>query len=359
MKNLTTLLILTIALVNFGNAQTKTVQPETLIKQSEKYLEEYEFEKAVAAADQALQKIQSARQKSPAKLAAVYFLYGKIYEEGLYLDKAIESYTKAINFDSKQAEFYSRRAYVYQYTGEVEKADADFAKVQQMLFNGNTTDGFIGSGTGIGYTNGGLVREIPEKYQIIPFKEVWGYPQFVTVKDLNKDGKISDEEIRKAYISRLLKLNKLVQFNPESDLALWKRGDLYLQMNELSNQLFWVSAEIDFLNAYDLNPRYEYLNNVGVVRAKRNNQTNYEFAVKRFTDAIEINSETAEVFYNRGLAYLKLNETEKAAADFTQTIKLDPRFALAYKSRAKAFRALNKTAEAEADEATLTKLGYK
>jgi tetratricopeptide (TPR) repeat protein len=356
MKNLTVLLILTLALINFGYAQTRTIQPATLIKQGEAFLEEYEFEKAVAAADQALQKIQSARRKSPANLAAVYFLYGKIYEEGLYLDKAIEAYTKAIKFDSKQALVYSRRGNVYKYTGEFEKADADFAKAQQRVSGRYTT--IIGDSDSIGVGRGSL-REIPEVFQIIHFKEVWGYPQFVTVIDLNTDGEISGEETRSAYISRLFKLNKLVRFNPKSDLALWKRGDLFLQMNELSNQLFLVSAETDFLNAYDLNPRFEYLNNVGAVRAKRDNQTNYEFAVKRFTDAIQINDQSTEVFYNRGLAYLKLNETEKAAADFTEAINLNPQSALAYKSRAKAFRAIGKTSEADADENTLTKLGYK
>lgn len=74
MKNLITFLILTIALVNFGYAQTKTSQSEALIKQSEAYLEEYEFEKALTVADKALQSIQSARRKSPALLAAVHFL---------------------------------------------------------------------------------------------------------------------------------------------------------------------------------------------------------------------------------------------------------------------------------------------
>lgn len=356
MKSLTVLSILTLALLNFGYAQTRTIQPATLIKQGEAHLEEYEFEKAIAAADSALQKVQSAKRKSPANLAAVYFLYGKIYEEGLYLDKAIEAYTKAIKFDSKQALIFSRRGYVYKYTGEFEKADADFAKAQQIVSDGYRT--ILGDSDSIGVGRGSL-REIPEVFQIIHFKEVWGYPQFVTVKDLNADGEISGEETRSAYISWLSKLNKLVRFNPKSDLALWKRGDLFLQMNELSNQLFWVSAETDFLNAFDLNPRYEYLNNVGVNRAQRNNQANYEFAVKRFTDAIQINGESAEVFYNRGLAYLKLNENEKAAADFTKAVELDSRFALAYKSRAKAFRALGKTSEADTDENTLAKLGYK
>lgn len=357
MKNLIALLTLTLALVNFGDAQTKTSQPAILIKQGEAYLEEYEFEKAVASADSALQKIQSAKRKSPAMLGAVYFLYGRIYEEELYLNKAIEAYTKAIKFAPKNKDIYERRGNVYQYIGETEKAEADFKKYMQIEYPRGRI--LIGDSNPIISAQSKPAVEISEVFQIIRYKEVKGGYQYVYRKDANLDGKTSAEETRNAYISRLSKLNKLVRFNPQSDLALWKRGDLYLQINELSNQLFWISAEADFLNAYDLNPRYEYLNNVGVVRAKRDNQTNYGFAVKYFTDAIQINSKSIEVFYNRGLAYLKLNENEKAAADLTQVIELDPQFALAYKSRAKAFRAAGKTAEAEADENTLTKLGYK
>jgi tetratricopeptide (TPR) repeat protein len=203
------------------------------------------------------------------------------------------------------------------------------------------------------------VIELPEEFQIIRFIEVSGFIEGIAITDENQDGKISAEEIRNSHILQLYKLNKLVKFNPKSDLALWKRGDLFLQINELSNQVFWISAESDFLNAFDLNPRFEYLNNVGVVRAKRDNKTNYEFAVKRFSDAIQINNKSVEAIYNRGLSYRKLNENEKAVADFTEVTKLNPNFLLAYKSRAIAFRAVGKTAEAEADERAAKRLEEK
>jgi tetratricopeptide (TPR) repeat protein len=340
------ILILTVA--NICVAQT---QPEPLLKRGTVYLESYEFEKALAAADQALQKLKSGKRKSPALLASVYFFYGEIYEKGFYLEKAIEAYTTALKFNPKKSAFYERRGRIYQYIGETEKADADFDKADSLIKTGKNS---TSPGTDVIRISADSDPAIPaENFQVIRFKELSGFIKEITIIDADKDGKISDEEIRKPYLFQLLKLHNLVRFNPKSDLALWKRGDLFLQINELSQQLFWVSAVSDFTNAFELNPRFEYLNNRGVVRAKRDNKANYEFAVKDFSEAIGINPHSIEAFYNRGLSYLKLAENENAVADFTEVIKLNPKFLLAYKSRARAFRLLGKTVEAEADEKML------
>jgi tetratricopeptide (TPR) repeat protein len=278
----------------------------------------------------------------------------------LYLDKAIEAYINALKFDPKNKNIYKHRGDIYQYIGETEKADADFKQAFQIEYpNDRSLSGRILIGGDSIKTVKNSAIEYPEEFQIIRFTEVSGNIEGLAIMDENNDGKISDEEVRKPYTSQLLKLHKLVKFNPKSDLALWKRGDLFLEINELSNQLFWISAVSDFLNAFDINPRFEYLNNAGVVRAKRDNKTNYEFAVKYFTDAIQLNNQSYEVFYNRGLAYLKLNENDKSIADFTEVMKLRPNFVLAYKSRAKAYRKLGKTAEAEADERAAKRLEEK
>lgn len=345
MKKLTFIFILILTVINMCAAQAQT---GTLLKQGAIYLEEYEFEKALAVADNMLQKLQSGKRKSPTQIASVYFFYGEIYEKGFYLDKAIEAYTKAIQFNPKKSAFYERRGSIYQYIGKTEKADADFDKADSLIKTGKNS---MPPGTDVISISANSNAAIPaENFQVIRFEDLSEFNDEIIVVDADKDGKISDEEIRKPYLSQLLKLHKLVKFNPKNDLALWKRGDLFLLINELSNQLFWISAVADFTDAFELNPRFEYLNNRGVVRAKRDNKANYEFAVKDFSEAIEINPNSIEAFYNRGLSYLKLAENENAVADFTEVIKLNPRFLLAYKSRARAYRLLGKIAEAEADE---------
>ncbi|HQU85735.1 MAG TPA: tetratricopeptide repeat protein [Pyrinomonadaceae bacterium] len=361
MKNLLFVILFISAFVQFGIAQKRTDQVGNLLKQGEAYLNEFEFEKAVAACDEALEKFKAARPRPSAKQASIYYLYGRIYEKALYLDKAVAAYTMALKFDAGNAEYYQSRAYIYWYIGVDEKGDADFEMAETLIRNRKKSR-TIETERVLTLSSSGSKNsliEYPETFQTISFKNIAGEEDTIVFADLDKDGNMSQEEIRKGYISHLLKLNKLVEFNPESDLALWKRGDFYLQLDEMSNQVFWLSTDIDFLNALDINPRYEYLVNRGVVRARRDNKTNYEYAVKLFTDAIQINDKSVEAFYNRGLSYLKQNENEKAIADFTEIIKLDARFVLAYKSRAKAFRAIGKNAEAEADETMLKRLGGK
>lgn len=361
MKNLLVICLFILGFVQFGMAQKRTDQVENLLKQGEIYLEEFEFEKAVAVTDEALEKFKSSRPRPSAKSASIYYLYGRIYEKGLYLDKAIAAYTTALKFDARNAEYYESRANIYQYIGETTKAEADFAKAENLIETGKNSNPY-GIGQVAAFSSSDAknsLTEYPETFQTIGFKEVTGIADTIIFEDSDKDGNLSKEEIRKGYISHLLKLHKLVEFNPESDLSLWKRGDFFLQLDVLSNQVFWISTEGDFINAFEINPRYEYLVNRGVVRARRENKTNYEFAVKLFSDAIQLNDKCVEAYYNRGLSYLKLNENEKAVADFTEAVKLDSEFALAYKSRAKAFRAVGKIAEAEADEATLKRLGGK
>ena len=361
MKNILVLSLLISGFVQFGLAQKRADQVGSLLNQGEVYLEEFEFEKAVAVCDEALEKFRATRPRPPAKLASIYYLYGRIYEKGLYLDKAIAAYTNALKFDARNAEYYESRANIYWYIGENDKADADVAKAEKLKETEENSNPY-GIGEGVSIFSSGAKNsliEYPEIFQTIGFKEVTGVADTIVISDLDKNGKTSDEEIRKGYISHLLKLNKLVKFNPESDLALWKRGDFFLQLDQISNQVFWISTEVDFTNAFEIKPRYEYLVNRGVVRARRNNKTNYGFAIIFFTNAIQLNDKYVEAFYNRGLSYLKLNENEKAIADFTEVIKLDEVFILAYKSRAKALRAVGKIAEAEADEAMLKKLGGK
>ncbi len=360
LKNLSIIGLLLLVFVQFGLAQNRAKQVENLLEKGEGYLEDYEFEKAVAVCDEALQKIRSAKPQSPKKLAAVYYLYGRIYEEGLYLDKAIEYYTKALKFDARNVFVYESRSQIYEYIGETAKASDDLAKAEKLISSGKTSVMVvIGSKSSVIPADRPALIEYIETFKKIEFQEVAGFIEGFIFEDLDKNGVTSYEEIQNNYISQLRKINRLVKFNPKSDLALWKRGSLFLEMNEISNQLFWVSAEVDFANAYDLNPRYEYLVNRGVVRARRDNKTNYEFAIIHFTDAIKLNNKCVEAYYNRGLAYLKLNENEKAIADFSEVIKLNTTYPLAYKSRAKAFRNVVKATEAEADEAMLKKLGGK
>ena len=369
--------------MKFGVAQNQSNGVDNMLKKGEIFLEEYEFNKALAVCDEALKKLQASESESSTKLAEVYYLYGRIYEKGLYFDKAILNYTTALSFDSSNAQIYKSRGYVIRHIGYIEQ---EIGKINQGNDDIYKADNLIETGKDtntkkLTTITGSLMKPsrdtytqffIAETFQPINYNGLSEDIKVINFRDLENGEKVSEKKVIKANTSNLLKLNKLVKFNPKSDLALWERGDFLLELCVITNQSFFsISAERDFVNAFDINPRYEYLVNLGVIRANRNNKTNYELAIKHFTNALKLNDpcitnylnrNCIRVLYNRGLSYLKLKENEKAIADFTKAIQLDDSklvMLLAYKSRAKAFRAVGKITEAEADEASLKNRGGK
>ena len=62
----------------------------------------------------------------------------------------------------------------------------------------------------------------------------------------------------------------------------------------------------------------------------------YEEAIPNFTKAIQLYSDYALAYFNRGVSYSNLGEYQNAIDDYTKAIKLDPDDALAYSNRAAA-----------------------
>ena len=60
---------------------------------------------------------------------------------------------------------------------------------------------------------------------------------------------------------------------------------------------------------------------------------NYQGAIDDYTKAIEINTQYAIAYNNRGNAKRYLNDRQGAIADFTTAIEINPRFVLAYFNR--------------------------
>ena len=53
--------------------------------------------------------------------------------------------------------------------------------------------------------------------------------------------------------------------------------------------------------------------------------------------AIELDSQYAIAYYNRGIAYYSLGQYELAIADYDEAIRLDPQYAEAYCNRGTAY----------------------
>ncbi|MBD2502246.1 tetratricopeptide repeat protein [Anabaena azotica] len=62
-------------------------------------------------------------------------------------------------------------------------------------------------------------------------------------------------------------------------------------------------------------------------------QGEYTTSVKNYTQALQLNSSDAELYYKRGLAYYQLGDYEAAIADYSQAINMNPHDAKSYHKR--------------------------
>ena len=67
----------------------------------------------------------------------------------------------------------------------------------------------------------------------------------------------------------------------------------------------------------------------------------FDLAIVDFNEAIRLNPEYADAFYNRGNAYAEQREYDRAIASYDKAIRLKPKCAVAIKNRAAAIAMKN------------------
>ncbi|WGT67897.1 tetratricopeptide repeat protein [cyanobacterium endosymbiont of Epithemia clementina EcSB] len=82
----------------------------------------------------------------------------------------------------------------------------------------------------------------------------------------------------------------------------------------------------------------------------------YQGAITDFTQVIRLNVYDAEAYYNRGIAYTKINNYSQAIADFNYALRLDNELAEVYLERAEVCLVLNNQPGAIRDLQTAAKL---
>ena len=94
----------------------------------------------------------------------------------------------------------------------------------------------------------------------------------------------------------------------------------------------FVSAIASLTEAIRLDPDLpDAYYNRGLARRRKGE---LDGAIKDYGEAIRLNPEFADAYYGRGITYGKKGELDKAVADFTEAIRLNPKDAEAYWGRA-------------------------
>jgi len=125
---------------------------------------------------------------------------------------------------------------------------------------------------------------------------------------------------------------------------------------EAANREDFDQAIAHLTEAIRLNPQFaEAYYNRGLAFGKKNNLVE---EIADYTEAIRLKPEFALAYYNRGHAFCEKGELDKAIEDFTGAIRLHPKDAPSYYSRGVAYEKKGEKARAEGDFAKAKKLGY-
>ncbi len=84
----------------------------------------------------------------------------------------------------------------------------------------------------------------------------------------------------------------------------------------------------------------------GIEKSERGD---FEGAIAEFTEALKINPNNVDAYYNQAVVYSQLGNFELAIANFSQALKFDPNFVQAYVNRGSIYLQLGNNERAMAD----------
>jgi protein O-mannosyl-transferase len=244
--------------------------------------------------------------------------------------EAISSLNKAIQFNPKYAEAYNNRGAVYIKTKQFAEAQKDL--VNAIYLKLDYPEAFYNIGI-LYYQQGEAQNALEQFNKAIALDKNYQsayYNKAICLAQLNK--------IEEAKASLLFAL-KLNDEDVEAKLLLEK-----LNKGANTSQILTSSVSNEAENA---NQNANMLMQSGKTAE----------AIIEYSKAIEFDGKYSEAYNNRGTAYGKLKEYEKAIKDFSKAIELNDKYDVAFKNRGMAFNKLGKKKEACNDWEMATKLG--
>ncbi|MFH1228544.1 MAG: tetratricopeptide repeat protein [Planctomycetota bacterium] len=290
-----------------------------------------------------------------------YQIIGYIYKDKKDYDKAVESFTKAIELTPTLAySYYERGLIAMEITNKTEEAVSDFENVLKY-----------DPASHIGWFAKGKIEYFRSKYDeaISDFtKAIETYSSYVDA--YNARGATYMDKASREFFGvtsggllnkAVADFNEAIRLDPQYASIYANRCGAYVAMGELDK------AIADCNTAIKLDPRYTpaYFNRGNAYKNKahsiqRNLAVGLESpdftpdqlldrAIADYSQAIRLNPQYAEAYANRGNSYKDKNQLDKAMADFDEAIRVSPKFAAAYVCRGIAYVETNQLDKAIKD----------
>jgi tetratricopeptide (TPR) repeat protein len=346
----------------------KIAQVEGLVTQADQFLQNANWDQAIALANQAIGVIP----ESP----AAYLARGRAYNGKGEYDKAIKDFDwvatqppKDLVIQAIRAAAYTHRSFALyekgQYLPAVDSAylatlekgdyfDAHFHRARAYVARSEWDK---------------AIRSLDRAIQISPNSgEAYSERGFAYGGKGNFDQCIADQKKalelnqnlpqafqrrgaaflgKKDFEAALRDLQQALTLKPDFADALCDRALLHAMRKDMATAL------TDLDSAIRSNPklaRAHYLRGQAYI-----SKGDPDAALKNFDQAINLKPDAAN-YCGRGFAYIGKKDFDKAAEDFTKALEIDPKMINAYTGRIQAFGKLNKMEEAKADRIKLKEL---
>ena len=236
-------------------------------------------------------------------------------------ENALKCINELIELYPKESKYYNNRGNLYKNLGKYKKAEEDYTKAIEIIFN---------------YVN-------DNKIDILYSKKEY------SIEVIKLRSNLSDAYYNRGNLYLNLGRNeeaeadytKAIEINPNDAQAYNNKGTLYYNLGR------YKEAEVDYTKAIQLNPNYsQAYNNRGVLYT---NLGRNEEAEADYNKAIKINPNYPQAYYSKGILYINSGKYKEALENYNKAIELNPNYVEAYYSRGNLYLNLGKYKEAEED----------
>ena len=251
------------------------------------------------------------------QLAKWLFQQGNFLMMLQQIDRALEAYSHAIEFNMNNADAYSNRGVAYASKGDFDNAIKDHNTAIKL----NPCQAGFYNNRGAAYVDREDFDNGIQNYNMAIQLD----PHYTEAYYNRGIAHASKDAVDKAIID----YGAAIKLNPYHAEAYNNRGIAYGRKNQLSN------AMQDFNMVIRINPRHtEAHYNRGIAHAGKND---FDNAIADYTIAIKLSPDSDAPYYNRGIAYFNKGEFNNAITDYTTAIQINLRHASAYYNRGNAY----------------------